>query len=89
MYLHVGNNKNLRESAIIGIFDADSATVSQITRKYLSTAEKGGKVSSAVDELPKSFVLYRDSDGEVKVCFSQLSSVSLYGRLSYFGQGKQ
>ena len=80
MYLHVGNNKNLRESSIIGIFDADSATVSQITRKYLSSAEKGGRVSSAVDELPKSFVLYKDGDGEVKVCFSQLSAAALLGR---------
>lgn len=79
MYLHVGNNKNLRESSIIGIFDADSATVSQITRKYLSNAEKKGNVSSAVDELPKSFVLYR-KDGEVKVCFSQLSTSALLGR---------
>ena len=79
MYLHVGNNKNLRESSIIGIFDADSATVSQITRKYLSTAEKQGKVSSAVEELPKSFVLYREGD-EVRVCFSQLSTAALLGR---------
>ena len=79
MYLHVGNNKNLLESSIIGIFDADSATVSQITRKYLSNAEKQGKVSSAVEELPKSFVLYRD-EGEVKVCFSQLSAAALLGR---------
>ena len=73
MYLHVGNGKNLRESRIIGIFDADTATMSPITRKYLSTAEKAGKVESAVEEIPKSFVLY-DDVGEYKICCSQIST---------------
>ena len=79
MYLHVGNSKILRESAIIGIFDTDNATVSSITRKYLSNAEKNGKVESAVEEIPKSFVLYRDGN-DTKICFSQLSTSALLGR---------
>ena len=79
MYLHVGNSKNLRESSIIGIFDTDNSTVSSITRKFLSNAEKNGKVESAVDEIPKSFVLYVDR-GESKICFSQLSTSALLGR---------
>ena len=81
MFLHVGNNKNIREKDIIGIFDMDNATVSMITRKFLSDCQKKNIVESANDEIPKSFVLYRDRDG-VSVCFSQLSSASLYGRLS-------
>ena len=40
MYLHAGNNKNIREKDIIGIFDADNSTLSYITRKYLADAEK-------------------------------------------------
>lgn len=40
MFLHIGNSKNIREKEIIGIFDADTATVSGITRKYLSACEK-------------------------------------------------
>lgn len=79
MYLHIGNNKNLRERDIIGIFDADSATVSQITRRYLTNSEKNGMVSSSTDELPKSFILYRDGDN-VRVYFSQLSTSALLGR---------
>ena len=79
MYLHVGNSKNLRESSIIGIFDMDNSTVSPITRKYLSNAKKNGKVESAVEEIPKSFVLYVDR-GESKICFSQLSTSALLGR---------
>ena len=107
MFLHVGNNKNIRESSIIGIFDMDNATVSSISRKFLSNAQKKGDVESAVEEIPKSFILFehpnkdlkrkvktRSKDDEVKerirkkkkrpdtrVCFSQISSSALVGRI--------
>lgn len=80
MYLHVGNNKNIREKNIVGIFDADSATISMITRKFLSDADKRGVVEAANEELPKSFILYREENGAYKVCFSQISSSALVGR---------
>ena len=79
MYLHIGNNKNIRTRSIIGIFDADTATVSSVTRRYLARAEKGGSVSAAGEEIPKSFVLYRTEKG-FEVCFSQLSTTALVGR---------
>ena len=79
MFLHVGNNRNIREKDIIGIFDADNATLSPITKKYLARAEKKGLVDSARQEIPKSFVLYRKKGG-YGICFSQLSSAALLGR---------
>ena len=79
MYLHVGNNQNIRERDIIGIFDADTATVSAITKKYLSAADARHAVSFASEEIPKSFVLYKKRGGYA-VCFSQLSTASLLGR---------
>ena len=79
MFLHVGNNKNIRERDIIGIFDADTATVASITRKFLSRAEKKGLVEAATEEIPKSFILY-NSKGGFAVCFSQLSTAALLGR---------
>ncbi|MBE6630859.1 MAG: DUF370 domain-containing protein [Ruminococcaceae bacterium] len=79
MFLHVGNNRNIREKDIIGIFDADTSTVSMITRKYLSSAQKRGEVEASSEEIPKSFVLYRKGDG-FAICFSQLSSAALLGR---------
>lgn len=79
MFLHAGNGKNIREKDIIGIFDADTATVSGVTRKFLLAAEKKKAVSAASDEVPKSFVLYRE-DGRDAICFSQLASASLLGR---------
>ncbi len=90
MFLHVGNNKNIRVRNIIGIFDADNATVSRETKKYLKEAQQAGLVEFAnEEEIPKSFVLYSDTvsdfaePGKFRVCFSQLSSAALEGRLRY------
>ena len=79
MYLHAGNNKNIREKDIIGIFDADNCTVSSVTRKYLAEAEKDERVISAKDEIPKSFILYKEN-GKYMICFSQISTSALLGR---------
>ena len=79
MFLHVGNNKNIRIKNVIGIFDMDNTTVSAITRKYLTGKQKQGLVESAMEEIPKSFILYREGE-EYKICFSQLSTAALMGR---------
>lgn len=107
MYLHAGNKKNIRNKNIIGIFDTDNCTVSMISRKFLSEAQKRSEMESAVEEIPKSFILFehpnrdlkrkvktRSKDDEVKerirkkkkrpdtrVCFSQISSSALVGRI--------
>ena len=83
IYLHVGNRKNIREKDIIGIFDTESATVSPITRKYLAQKEKEGSVEAAIEEIPKSFVLYKTTDGKKRICFSQLSPTALLGRVEW------
>lgn len=81
MYLHIGNKKNIRTRDIIGIFDADRTTTSWITRRYLSEAQKKDMVKAANQEIPKSFILYRErGTGECKVYFSQLSTAALMGR---------
>lgn len=85
MYLHVGNNQNVRIRDIVGIFDADTATVSAITKKYLSAADSEKKVSFATEEIPKSFVLYKDKKGAYQICFSQLSTAALCGRVEQGG----
>ena len=81
MFLHVGNNMNIRERDIIGIFEMDNATMSHLTRKFLGDFQKNGAIVSAAEELPKSFILFRDKK-KTKICFSPLASASLYGRLS-------
>ncbi len=82
MYLHIGNHINIRERDIIGIFDADRTTTSRITKKYLSDAQRRDLVSAANEEIPKSFVLYKEAKtGEYKIYFSQLSTAALCGRM--------
>ena len=82
MYLHAGNNKNIREKNIIGIFDIENSTISDLTKKYLSDAEKRGEVEYAdIGELPKSFIVYFDKNQEFRICFSQLSTSALDGRI--------
>lgn len=86
MYLHVGNELNIRASDIVGIFDADSATVSAVTKKYLSAQNAKGCVQFASTELPKSFILYRNrKKNDYEICFSQLSTSALLGRVGSFG----
>lgn len=81
IYLNVGGGKSIREKDIIGIFDMDTSTVSPITRKLLSEADRARLTETPSFEIPKSFVVYRADDGSTKVCFSQFSSASLLGRV--------
>ena len=81
MFLHVGNNKNIRLRSVVGIFDMDNATLSAVSRKFLSLKQREGLVESAIEEIPKSFVLYHDG-WEYKICFSQLSTSALRGRMN-------
>ena len=48
---------------------------------FLSRAEREGRVVSAGDDLPKSFLLCRDRRGDVTVYLSQLATASLLKRL--------
>ena len=81
IYLNVGSGKSIREKDVIGIFDMDTSTVSPITRKLLSEADRARRTESPSLEIPKSFILYLSENNEIKVCFSQFSSASLVGRV--------
>lgn len=63
MYLHLGQNTVVRQSEIVGIFDMDTATISKNTRQFLADAQKGGRVFNVSMELPKSFVVCTDAEG--------------------------
>jgi hypothetical protein len=76
MYLHIGNNKNLRSRSVVGIFDSDTATVSAATKDFLKRKQKADKLLSSSAELPKSFLLTESGE----VWLSQLSTSALLGR---------
>ena len=83
MYLHLGMDKVITFDDIIGIFDLDTTTVSKSTRNYLAMAEKAGKVENVCTDLPKSFIVCIDKNGNEKVYISQISSSTLLKRTGF------
>ena len=79
MYLHLGKGKVIDTKGIIGIFDLDICSQSHLTRKYLTMAEKAGQVINAAEDIPKSFVVFKDRDGTA-VYLSQMSAATLLKR---------
>lgn len=79
MYLHLGLNTVITTKDIIGIFDMDTSTVSKNTREYLTRKEKEGKCKTVSFELPASFVLCEEKEGET-VYITQLSTTALQNR---------
>ena len=79
MYLHIGNRKSVKDKDIIGIFDLDTATVSSVTKKFVSSMQKAGKVEYTDSDLPRSFVLISEGDG-VKIKLSRISPLGLKQR---------
>ncbi len=80
MFLHVGANTVIKKKEIIGIFDIDSQNTPETTKKFLRRAEKEGHSEMAGYDLPKSFILSSDKDGERRVVFSHLSAKTLAQR---------
>ncbi len=82
MYVHAGNNRIIRTKNIIGIFDMDTATMTGTTRDYLRNAEKSGEMVNIKEEIPKSFIVTVNDDGEDTVYVSQISTSALAGRIA-------
>ena len=76
MYLHIGNKKSVKDDKIIGIFDLDTATVSNISKDFINRKQRAGLVEYDNADLPRSFVLYVE-DGESRVKLSRISTVGL------------
>ena len=83
MYLHLGQDTVVRTDDIIGIFDLDNATVSKASKRYLTVAQKEGRVVNVTSDLPKTFVVCATAKGEVRVYISQISSGTLKKRTGF------
>ena len=83
MYLHLGKGAVILQSEIIGIFDLDITSQSHLTRKYLSLADKEGRVVNAAEDIPKSFVVCA-SDRKNTVILSQMSCATLLKRANEY-----
>ncbi len=90
MYLFLGTDTTVLKQDVVGIFDLDTATVSPVTRAYLTRAQKEKKVQSVNYELPKSFVVTANKE-EKTVYLSPLSAAVLKKRArdkQYFQEKK-
>jgi hypothetical protein len=84
MYLHLGNDFIVNEKDIIGIFDIEKSSVSQITKQFLNNASKNLRVVNCTYEMPKSFVVCLDKDLTETVYISQLACSTLLKRHNKF-----
>lgn len=80
MYLHIGNGESIKKREIIGIFDLDTATVSPITKNYITEKEKNGKITYTDTDLPRSFILEGKSGEDTIIKLSRISTVGLLSR---------
>lgn len=81
MYLHMGGDYIVNRRDIIGVFDIDNSTVSNITKEYLRKKEKEGRVLAIGKNMPKSFIIIEKSDD----IFIYISSLSPYTLKKRFG----
>ncbi|MBO4264947.1 MAG: DUF370 domain-containing protein [Clostridia bacterium] len=80
MYLHIGKDKLIFTENIIGIFDLDTSTVSDITKTYINNAQKDMRIVNVCDDIPKSFILCKENEKFI-IYISQLASQTLKGRM--------
>lgn len=79
MYLHIGNGINIRKKKVIGIFDLDSSTISSVTKRYINKNEKEGNILYGDSDLPRTFILHEEGEGENKKYKIKLSRISSQG----------
>ena len=78
MYLHLGNDVMISTKKIVGIFDIENTSTGKITREYLSNSRK--KVITVSYEMPKSFVVCIDENGNEEIYITQISVSTLKKR---------
>ena len=90
MFLHIGKNESIDLKDIIGIFNIESATVSETTNAFLKERQMSMALINVSNDLPGSFTVTFDGT-ETKVYTSGSSPVSLMKRIKNDGKqyGKQ
>lgn len=81
MYIYLGQDKIVRYSEIVGIFDLDNTTVSKTTREMLRKAEQRGDAVTIAGDLPKSYVVCSTEKGRQKIYISPVTPSTLQRRI--------
>ena len=76
-YLYLGGEAAVEDTELVGIFDLDNASWSIHTKKYLTAAEKSGRLENAAEDIPRSFVVCADET----VILTQPNTSTLVKRL--------
>ena len=79
MYLNIGGDMAVRDTAIIGIFDLDNTSLSKRTQEFLAAAEKEGQVVPC-DDLPTAVVLTAEY-GMNRLYLTSLNTATLEKRM--------
>ncbi len=79
MFLHIGNDIIIKKNDIVGIFELDGKITTKDIKKYLNDMQKKNRLVSAGYDLPKSFIITENEEGE-KVYLSHISVSSLQKR---------
>lgn len=79
MYIHLGEQISVHDSSVIGIFDIENTTIGQDTRALLHRLEDEKNVVNVSQDMPKSFILCEDENGE-NAYVSPISAATLRKR---------
>ena len=80
MYIHLGGGAIVREQDIIGVFDIEYCSTDKRTREFLSKAAKNGTVIYSTDDLPKTFIVCADDDGNQTLYISGVATSTIKKR---------
>jgi hypothetical protein len=78
MFLHLGNNVVVNTNSIIGIFDIENTSTSQMTKNFLSNT-KNKKIINVNYEMPKTFVVCEE-DGVESIYITSIATSTLKKR---------
>ena len=84
MYIHLGEDIEVRKKTIVAIFDLDNTSASKITNEFFKRASKNNIVVNVSEEdLPRSYILTEEK-GKQTLYISPISSQTLSKRANIF-----
>ncbi len=78
-HIHLGKSLAIYKDDIIGIFDMDKTTISQITKNYLNSCQTSGILKEVFNCIPYSFIVVK-SKNKNNVYLSQIAATTLRNR---------
>ncbi len=84
MKLYLSEGEGIEKKEIVGIFDMDSATVSPRTQDFLRRGEREGRLTSVTEDVPVSFVVSAERQGNIQIYLTRNAPRALRRRAERF-----